>query len=48
MNTYEKYYNNKKDYKKLRRYITKILISVIFLLVSIIYIKLSDNNKKLY
>lgn len=48
MNTYNKYYNNKKDYKKIRNYLSKILISVIFLLVSIIYIKLSDNNKNLY
>ena len=48
MNTYNKYYNNKKDYKKLKKYISKILISIIFLLVSIIYIKLSDNNKKFY
>ena len=48
MNTYNKYYNNKKDYKKIKKYISKILISIIFLLVSIIYIKLSDNNKKFY
>ncbi len=48
MNTYNKYYNNKKDYKKIKKYISKILISIIFLLASIIYIKLSDNNKKFY
>ena len=48
MNTYNKYYNNKKDYKKLKKYLSKILIAIIFLLVSIIYIKLSDDNKKFY
>ena len=48
MDTYNKYYNNKKDNKRLKRYITKILISIIFLLVSIIYIKLGSNNKNTY
>lgn len=48
MNTYNKYYNNQKDYKKIKKYLSKILIAVIFLLVSIIYIKLSDNNKNTY
>ena len=48
MNTYNKYYNNQKDYKKLKKYLSKILISIIFLLASIIFIKLSDNNKKTY
>ena len=47
MNTYNKY-NNKKDYKRIRKYLSKILIAIIFLLVSIIYIKLSDNNKNIY
>ena len=45
MNTYNKYYNNKTNNDKLKKYFTKILISIIFLLVSIIYIKLSANNK---
>jgi len=48
MNTYNKYYNNQKDYKIIRRYLSKILISVIFLLISIIFIKFNDDNKKAY
>ena len=46
MDTYNKYYNNKKDNKKIKNYFTKILISIIFLLLCVIFIKLSDNNKQ--
>jgi len=49
MDTYNKYYNNKKNNKKnMSKYLTKILISIIFLLGSFIFIKISDNNKKIY
>lgn len=48
MDTYNKYYNNKKDNNKIKKYITKVLISIIFLLISIIFIKLSSNNKEMY
>ena len=48
MDTYNKYYNKKNDYKKISKYLSKILISIIFLLASIIYIKFSDNNKNIY
>ena len=46
MDTYNKYY--KKENKKYKKYLTKILISIIFFLVSIIYIKLNNNNKSNY
>ena len=49
MNTYEKYYKKEnKSNDKLKKYFTKILISIIFLLCSIIFIKLSSHNKEIY
>ncbi len=47
MDTYNKYYNNKKsDNKKiLSKYITKVLLSIVFLLICVIYIKISEGNK---
>ena len=46
MDIYNKYY--KKDNNKFKKYFTKILLSIIFLLISIIYIKSSNNNKYNY
>ena len=47
MDTYNKYYgNNKKVLKKsIVNYITKILLSIIFFLLSLIYISTSSDNK---
>jgi len=45
MKYYEKYIRKE---NKVSKYFTKILVSIIFLLVSIIYIKLGSDNKKNY
>lgn len=48
MNTYNKYYKRNNKNFKLSKYITKILVSIIFLLISIIYIKSSKDNSNNY
>ena len=49
LDTYNKYYKKEKHLKpKITRYFSKILISIIFLLISIIYIKLSQDNHDNY
>ena len=49
LDTYNKYYKKERHLKpKITRYFSKILISIIFLLISIIYIKLSQDNHDNY
>ncbi len=49
LDTYNKYYQKDNTHKhKLAHYFSKILISIIFLLLSIIYIKISPDNHDNY
>lgn len=48
MDEYQKYYHNCNKPPKISKYLTKILFSVIFFLLSLIFIKSSTTNHDLY